>query len=281
MNLPEFRTLPGAIAIDLDGTLLNSEKMISPRNRRALAGCIERGIPVIIATGRPLRTVRRFLGPDLTAACSLVLSNGAVTIAAPPFTQNARSVFPEPLIRAVIDTVMAAGPDIIITVEIDGLEFGSHPLDRDPVSLDRRNAATPDMVLTLDQAVRRGPSKIAIGGLVEGPERLAEDLERRFDGELSIVISDKSSFLNITLREATKPKAIERLIDSQELTLADVLAIGDDIPDLDMLQACGTAVAMGNAFDEVVAVCPYRTLSNDEDGVAVVLEKLLQSVTLT
>ncbi len=182
MNLPEFRTLPGAVAIDLDGTLLNSEKIITSRNRHALDECIAHGIPVIIATGRPLRTARRFLGPDLTGACSLVLSNGAVTMAAPPFTHTARSVFPEPLIRAVIDAIMAAAPDAIITVETDGLQFGSHPLDRDPVSLDRRNAATPDMVLTLEQAVQRGPSKLAVGGLDEGPERLAEDLGRRFGG---------------------------------------------------------------------------------------------------
>jgi hydroxymethylpyrimidine pyrophosphatase-like HAD family hydrolase len=64
-GLPVFRRAPGAIALDLDGTLLNSRVQISERNRRALEKCLARGIPVIIATARPARSVRRRLGDDI------------------------------------------------------------------------------------------------------------------------------------------------------------------------------------------------------------------------
>ena len=78
MNLPKFTKLPGAVAIDLDGTLLNSKTQLSERNRAALEKCIERGIPVIIATSRSERGTRRVIGNDLSDACSLVMANGAM-----------------------------------------------------------------------------------------------------------------------------------------------------------------------------------------------------------
>ena len=275
MNLPEFFRLPGAVAIDLDGTLLNSSGKVSSRNLHALAGCIARDMPVVIATGRPLRTTRRLLGTDLAAACSLVLSNGAVTRAALPFHGDAKSVFPQSLAGDFIAAVLDKEPDAIVTVEIDGLEFGSNrPPDWDPEALWKYNAATPDMVLTLDHAISRGASKIAVGGLAAGVSRLMDTVGRRFGRELSLVPSDGFSFLNVTMTDATKHGAIKRLIAPSGLTLDDVLAIGDDIPDLDMLRSCGIPVAMANACEEVLAVCPYRTVSNDEDGVAVVLEKI-------
>lgn len=62
MNLPNFDHAPGAIAIDLDGTLLNSQSQLSERNRIAIDKCIEHNIPVIIATSRPARTLHRLLG---------------------------------------------------------------------------------------------------------------------------------------------------------------------------------------------------------------------------
>jgi len=57
-----------------------------------------------------------------------------------------------------------------------------------------------------------------------------------------------------------------------------VIVFGDDLPDLDMLRACGIPVAMANAYPEIKAVCAYETAGNDEDGVAVVLEKMLDEI---
>jgi hypothetical protein len=73
----------------------------------------------------------------------------------------------------------------------------------------------------------------------------------------------------------SKPNAIRKLLDPQGISLNDVLAFGDDFPDLDMLRECGISVAMANALPQIKAVCKYHTASNDEDGVALVLEKML------
>ena len=76
LRLPSFSKIPGAVAIDLDGTLLNSQTQLSDRNRAAVEACIARGIPVIIATSRATRTIRSILGESLFDRCSLVIMNG-------------------------------------------------------------------------------------------------------------------------------------------------------------------------------------------------------------
>ena len=82
--------------------------------------------------------------------------------------------------------------------------------------------------------------------------------------------------LNVTTSQASKPHALHKLLDPRQIPLTDVVAFGDDMPDLDMLQECGIPIAMGNAFPEVKAVCRYQTASNDDDGVAIALEKMLE-----
>jgi Cof subfamily protein (haloacid dehalogenase superfamily) len=286
MNLPEFAKLPGAIAIDLDGTLLNSKNRLSERNHNALEKCILRGIPVIIATGRPLRSVHRLMGDELTDRCSLVSMNGALAIGIFPLSGYIKEALTEEMIRGIIDTALKNDQHTRITIEIEGYEFATtlegydfakkDSLDKE--TLWQLNSATPDMVVPLDEAIKRNPCKIALGRT--DIVRLAEILEKQFGSELSIICSDitgirANPLLNITVKTATKTEALRRLLTQHGITLTDVLAFGDDLPDLEMLQACGIPVAMANASLEVKADCLYHTAGNDEDGVAVVLEKML------
>ena len=277
MNLPSFSKPPGAPAIDLDGTLLNSQAEVSERNRRALENCIERGIPVIIATSRPRRWMRHMLGEELAAMCSFILGNGAVVKAAPPFQGDEKAVIPREIIGEAIYLMVSLEPEIGITLEIEGYEFGTNR-PREADELWRINRATPEMQLPLEEALERGPTKIAFGGLGRSLGHVVEALGQRFGDELSLIPSDGATFLNVTMQNATKPLAMERLIASRGLTLGDVLAFGDDIPDLDMLTACGTGIAMANACDEVLTATPWCTASNDEDGVALAWEKLLAEI---
>lgn len=104
-------------------------------------------------------------------------------------------------------------------------------------------------------------------------------LQERFGNQLSIISSlTDTLLLMITIKNASKSEAIRKLLAPNSISLAEVLAFGDDLPDLDMLKAYGTSVAMANAFPEVKAVCKYETASNDEDGVAIVLEKMLEQL---
>ena len=80
--------------------------------------------------------------------------------------------------------------------------------------------------------------------------------------------------MNITRTGVNKASAIQKLISPAGKNLANVVALGDDLPDMDMLMECGIPVATGNALPELKESCRYETASNVEDGVAVVLERI-------
>jgi HAD superfamily hydrolase (TIGR01484 family) len=260
LRLPSFDKLPHAIAVDLDGTLLNSQARISERTYTAVTACIESEIPVVIATSRPARTLRRAIGEELAEKCSLIFMNGAFAAAAPPLSGFFRETIESSLAKEVIDLIINIEPKVRITIEVEGYWFSTN-IPRDPDELWRINAATPEMQLPLDAALADKPAKIAVGGL-------NRDLSH-------VVFAEGNTFLNITSSKATKPHALKRLLDSRQISLDDVVAFGDDTPDLDMLTACGIPIAMTNSIPELKAVCRYQTASNDSDGVAIVLERIL------
>ena len=274
MNIPEFKKLPHAVAIDLDGTLLNSRTELSERNRQALERCLERDIPIIIATSRPARIFNRIFPQNLAQKCSFILMNGALAKGNPPLTGYIKENLPYKTLRGIIDCALKEDSHVRITLEIEGYEFGTNWY-ADPATLWQRNSATPEMVLTLEEALKRNPCKIALGN-TDVP-KMEKYLTQQFGDCVSIIAAYLvNPILNITTKNATKPSAIRKLLEPLGISLSEVLAFGDDTPDIDMLKECGVSVAMANAFPEVKAVCKYQTASNDEDGVALVLEKMLQ-----
>ncbi len=126
----------------------------------------------------------------------------------------------------------------------------------------------------LDAALEQHPCKIAVSRI--DIDSLYTKLTEKYKKDISVVPAKIAyPMLNITSVGATKTNAIRKLLSASGISMDSVLAFGDDYPDLDMLQSCGISVAMANAFSEIKAVCGYETASNDEDGVAVVLEKML------
>jgi Cof subfamily protein (haloacid dehalogenase superfamily) len=275
MNLPGFEKPPGAIAIDLDGTLLNSRTQLSERNRVAINKCLERGIPVIIATSRPARIFNRIFPPDLAAGCSLAVMNGAIVKGNPPLSGYFKEALSVEITRSIIDLASEFDPAIGITLELDGYEFGANWID-DLSTLWERNSASPDMLLSVEEAILRQPCKIALGGPGTDIFKLAERLIHHFGNHISVVPSlFDIPLLNITNPQASKPSALRKLLTPRGISLERVIGFGDDIPDVDMLKECGIAIAVANAVPEVKAIADYHTASNDDDGVAIVLEQML------
>jgi Cof subfamily protein (haloacid dehalogenase superfamily) len=273
--LPEFHKRPDAIALDLDGTLLNSQGLLSTRNSRAIDECLQKGIPIVIATSRPARSVRRLIGAELMGRCSLVMQNGAIGIGLAPLSGAIKEIIPAKFVHEIIDIIFKREPEMHITVELEGYRFGTNK-PREPASLWEINSATPDMQLTLDVVLDDGPMKIAAGGLNRDISHVADEISERFKDVISVVPTYDMTFLNITHKTATKPDTLKRLLSSRQISLKNVIAFGDDIPDIGLLAACGMSIAVANAAPEVKAAARYCTASNDDDGVAMVLEKILE-----
>jgi hypothetical protein len=244
------------------------------RSRAAIYQCLAQEIPIVIATSRPARTVYRLLGEELVNECSLVLMNGALAMGAPPLSGALREALPSSVARSLVELILDLMPDVRVVIELNGQEFGANTRFDDDL-LWRSNFATPDMVLTLEQALQRHPTKVAVNGLGHDLSLVAAEVSSQFGDDLSVLPADGATFLNVVSHRASKSHALRHLLDPHGVSLSNVIAFGDDLPDIDMLKECGISIAVANATPTVKATARYETASNDEDGVAIALEQLI------
>jgi HAD superfamily hydrolase (TIGR01484 family) len=243
-NLPDFERCPRAVAVDLDGTLLDSDSRLSERTRAAVEACMGQGIAVAIATSRPLRTMRRRVGAHMADGCSLVLMNGALGVGRPPLSGSIRERISADTAGDIVSLLADLDPSVRITVELEGLEFGAN-WSADPETLWRMNAATPDMVLSVEEALALGPGKIAASRMGEDVSDLAAAVSEAYGDAVRVFPGDGMTFLNIVSASASKSGTLGRLLEPHGMSLAEVVAFGDDVPDLDLLAACGFAPPAG------------------------------------
>lgn len=257
------------IATDLDGTLLREDRVISKRTRKALQRIQAAGIVVVPVTGRPVRTL-------LSIACELdltglaICSNGAVIY---DLVREALvDHWPiEPAITSqLIIQLREAAPGVLFALEY-GLRIGreaAYPLPLTPVS---KQEILVDDALTLC----REP---AVKLIAKHPDLTIEallDIACRVAGETALVTHSGIGFIEISAAGIHKAWALEKLCARLGIRAAEVVAFGDMPNDLPMLAWAGHGVAVANAHPDVLAQADEITLSNLEDGVAAVLERLI------
>jgi hypothetical protein len=260
---------PAVVATDLDGTVVRSDGTISERTREALAIARRAGALVIVVTGRPPRWlggIAEAVGEAGLAICAngaLVydLSAGAVVDASP---------IPDEVARAAMPALRAAIPDLHFAVEcVDG------QFVHEPGYVPRW---TPETGTIADEIMTSIATPVAkILGRREGlgsDELLAMAESAIGEGVVSLTHSSIDGLLEINAFGVTKASTLERLLSGRGLAASDVVAFGDMPNDLELLQWAGHGVAVANAHPDVLAVVDEVTASNDDDGVAEVLERL-------
>lgn len=260
------------IATDLDGTLVRSDGTISARTAAALAAVEDAGIVVVLVTGRPprwMRPVTEATGHRGLAVCA----NGALI-----YDLHAeRIVETFPLgVEAAADVVTAlrsAIAGVAFAVE-RGEGFGHEP-DYEPrwKALDQLAVIAP-----MDELLAAGPPvKILVRHKsMHVDDLLAAAREAIGVGAATITHSNVNDrLLEVSAAGVSKASTLARLCTEQGISAAEVLAFGDMPNDLPMLEWAGVSYAVANAHPDVLAAVDHRAPSNDEDGVAVVLERLL------
>jgi Cof subfamily protein (haloacid dehalogenase superfamily) len=257
------------VASDLDGTLLMSNERVSQRTRLALHA-LPRGVPFVIATGRPPRwtwDVAEAVGVGGFAVCS----NGAVTID----TQTRQVVDTRCFSRAealvVVDAILSVAPDVQFAV--DGLDFFGHEASYIPawaIPDDVRVAPIRD--LAVDNSL-----KILFRHFEMSDELLTKIVDV-VGANGAVTYGATGSVTGRTLIEVMAPgvskaAALHRIADQHGIAPDEVVAFGDMPNDLEMLAWAGHGVAMANAHLDVLAIANEVTLSNNDHGVAHVLER--------
>ncbi|WIG59815.1 MAG: hypothetical protein OJF49_002562 [Ktedonobacterales bacterium] len=263
---PLERARPRVIALDLDGTLLRSDKTISPRTLAAVSACAASGIRPVIASARPPRSVRALL-PDSFPASTWICYNGAET------WEHGRRAWHDALAAqhalVLIAALAALAPAAMIAIEVDNHIYANQTLTY-PWLQESYD------VVDLASAITSPISKIlfdatAFADAVADPDALCASLPVA----CSLVVTDSGSLGHIMAHGVTKARGVGALVERWGLSLAHVAAFGDDSNDLELIAACGLGIAMGNASDTLKAAAAHVTLTNDEDGVAIALERLL------
>jgi len=261
------------IALDLDETLLRTDKSLSQRTLDLLQAWREQGNEIVVATARPPRSVAGVL-PDLLQDVPWVCYNGAEV------QQNGRTIFvdlmPAESARHLVDWGLETLPSWRTGVEIDNMLYVNRAFDRprqyvlasDLSSVIRQPAAK---VLFFDPA--RDYAPVPQAG--DDPFAPLRPLLSAMPPATRPMLSQKyrlAQFLSVT---ADKAVALRFVVEGLGLGMAQVIAFGDDVNDVRMLKEAGLGVAVANAAPEVLAAADRVTASNDEDGVALVLEELL------
>ncbi|GIE87215.1 Cof-type HAD-IIB family hydrolase [Actinoplanes regularis] len=253
------------VATDIDGTLINSERLLSQRTISVL-GAVP--VPVVLVTGRPLRWLEQ-LNEQLPAPLPAICANGAVIY--DPHTDEVLRT--ETLSREVLVDVVRrlrdAVPDVSLAVEVeDGRSF-LHESTWPRLWVDQRVRviATPDE-LTSVPAV-----KLLARSMTADPDDFLELVSKILGDTAEATRSSSSALVEISATGVTKAAGLAWFCEREGIDAEQVVAFGDMPNDIPMLAWAGHSVAMGNAHPAVRAVADECTATNNDDGVALYLEK--------
>ncbi|MHA0857167.1 Cof-type HAD-IIB family hydrolase [Paenibacillus sp. CMAA1364] len=258
------------IAIDIDDTLINDNKDVLPSTQKALEQAVAKDVVVTLATGRAYASaqhVARQLGlnvPIITYQGALIknLLDEKVLYECFVPTDAARKLFDYCIehdlhVQTYIDDKLYAREENQKLIDYCGLNGTPFYIEPDFAKLVEQ--PTPKMLIIDDPAYL---------------DEIAPIL-RELLGDQVHITKSKPHFLEIMHRDGTKGHALRFLAKHFNVGISETIAIGDSWNDHEMLEAAGLGVAMGNSIDALKEIADYITLSNNEDGIAQVLEKFV------
>lgn len=259
----------GVVATDLDGTIVRSDGEISQRTRAAIATAEEAGALVVIVTGRPPRWLTGIA--DATGHHGLAIcANGALVYD----LQREQVVESHPLsgevARDLVKQLRAAIPGLGFAVESVDAGFA-----HDPAYRPRWTVSEGTRVEDIEQLLQGDLAKLLARHEDMDSDQLLAAASAAVGVETATLThSSNSGLLEISAAGVSKATTLSALCAEHGRAAADVVAFGDMPNDLPMLSWAGHGVAVANAHPAVLAAVDEVTASNDDDGVAQVLERL-------
>ncbi len=252
-----------AVVIDLDGTLLRKDKTISERSRQALEKCRESGVAVVVASARPERVISCY--DELKAADALITLNGArIRIGEQVFHNGIQREDGKALLERYL-----SHDDLCISLETSDGIYGNTTIPEWDV------IGRTDLLSVMDAC---DLYKI----LISAKDR-EKKIEDRVRGEIGMLRLEDLVYYSVSegwlyqimSRTATKWNAAKLVLGMLGKSPRETVYFGDDNDDFECISNMGLGVAMGNSIPRILEVADEIAPTNEEDGVAVVLERLL------
>lgn len=269
------------IALDLDGTVLRTDKTVSERNLRVIRAAVAKGIIVLPATGRMKKMIPDLFSPREGIRYA-VTSNGASVLdlrdGAVLYSNRMTMEQSNRILR------MLSSYGLLIEAYCDGLSYANrealealpdYNLPKSYYDLIMQSQIFVDDLPGFLEKRGRPLEKI---NLPYVPEEFREELEGRLNCmEEYGVTSSYMSNIEINAASASKGDGLRHLCKQLEISPSQVMAVGDSSNDVSMLEYAGVSVAMGNALEPVKRTAKFVTRDNDDDGVAYAVEKFALS----
>ncbi len=280
------------IATDMDGTLLNERQRVSDENRKALEAVRDSGGQVIVATGRSYKEAR-FALDEINFHCPIISLNGAAVynqegklVDSNPMKQESlietaklleemglyfemytnRGTFsknPEKAIDSLVDIFLSANPDQdeekVREFAEGRIKFGFLFATDDYIQLINEEDIEIYKILVFSSDKTKLKNTVTVLGQMEG---------------LTVTSSGKGN-IEINQHGVSKGIALEKLLKVLQIPLEETIAVGDNFNDVAMFEKAGLSVAMGNASEEIKSLCQDVTLTNEENGVAHIINKYI------
>lgn len=281
------------LALDLDGTTLNSSGQLSDANRNAIRKAEERGVLVTIATGRRFRDARP-VGLELELNAPLITHNGALLKYAQSEEIVASSLLPTETSLEIVRVGKDYGGDALVSTDPQGhgtllydrVSDDNLPLKKYLRWAENLHGGEPGRegvahVENLEAVLHEHDIvHISFSGTCDAMSAMLSVLGRELGNTVTILptIYPRLDFtlIDILPAGASKGHGVAKLVELNNLTPENVMAIGDNFNDLEMLEYAGTAVVMGNSDTKLLERAEfYTTLSNDESGVAAAIERFI------
>ncbi len=273
------------VALDIDGTVLNSAQQVSPALKHALAALAEVSVRTVLCTGRRMRSAVPVLAELEHVHPILVCSGGALI----KRVDDQKTLYTDPLgvelARRAAEIYRRAGlvPILLYDRPLSGRELSIAAADRaraEQLSYVRLNR---DALRYFDGGWPEGegaPLEVYTVAPTERVEAARDQVKAQLERSAIVEAMFQPRYGELALEvrspTATKWAALRYLLDRWDVSPAQVVAVGDDVNDLPMLEAAGLSFAMGNALPEVKAAADEVTATNDEDGVARALARVFR-----
>lgn len=264
------------IVLDLDGTLTNNKKEITPRTKEALMKAQAKGVKIVLASGRPTYGIMPLAEElELKKNGGFILAfNGGKIIDC----SDCRTIFEQKLDETLVPLLYHAAKEAgmqILTYQGEGIA-ATDKNDKYVQEEARINKMPVEEYDDFLQQLVYPVNKCLIVGDPAPLHQLEVKLKKELEGRMDVYRS-ADYFLECVPLGIDKARSLDRLITTLGITKEEVIACGDGYNDLSMINFSGLGVAMSNAADDIKAQADYVTLSNEEDGIAHVVDKFILS----